>query len=119
MGLWKQSGKSADEWSETTGSRPREGTPEALVFADTALSVFRKPGSALKTSLKLTTLSRLSSKKNGLNIAALLVEHCVARIWNRATLSGTRYKHVPVRSAVAVHGDRRSRIGSPDSSCWI
>ena len=52
-------------------------------------------------------------------VSVLVGEHSVARIWNRATLSGTRYKHVHVRSAVAVHGDRRSRTGSPDSSCWI
>jgi len=51
MGLWEQSGKSADEWSETTGSRPREGTPEALVFADTAPSVFGKPDSSRQTEI--------------------------------------------------------------------
>ena len=44
MGLWEQSGKSADEWSETTGSRPREGTPEALVFRGHSPIGIRKAG---------------------------------------------------------------------------
>ena len=63
---------------------------------------------------------RYSNKLNVSSaVAALIGNHSVTRIWNRVTLSGTRYKHIPVRSAVAVHGDRRSRIGSLDSSCWV